>query len=82
MRASSQEKVWRGLPWVALAALVVYLVSPTLRSEGPQDKAGSDREKGPVPSSYDQVSPVLLGQETFQQMLAKDKADKNTGSSE
>lgn len=27
-------------------------------------------------SSYDQVSPVLLGQQTFAEMMAKDKADK------
>jgi cytochrome c peroxidase len=32
--------------------------------------------KGAVPSSYDQVSPVLLGKQSFQAAMAKDKADK------
>src|SRR5260221_466140 len=30
----------------------------------------------PAPSSYDQITPVLLGQQTFQASMAKDKADK------
>src|SRR5438876_843980 len=33
--------------------------------------------KSDPPSSYDQVTPVLLGQETFDKMMAKDKADKD-----
>src|SRR5262249_5137251 len=55
-----------------------YLISPRLlRSEKPSDKKAPAREKAPPPSSYDQVSPVLLGQETFQAMRAKDKAAKD-----
>jgi cytochrome c peroxidase len=42
-----------------------------------KDKGQPDRGKGPLKSSYDQVSPVLLGEETFQDMMAKDKADKD-----
>jgi cytochrome c peroxidase len=52
------------------------LLSPALHSEGPRGNKPADREKGPLPSSYDQVSPVLLGQESFEQMHAKDKAGK------
>jgi cytochrome c peroxidase len=43
----------------------------------PKDNGQPDREKGPLKTSYDQVSPVLLGEETFQAMMAKDKADKD-----
>src|SRR5262249_46393209 len=32
--------------------------------------------KSPPPTSYDQVSPALLGQETFAKMQARDKAGK------
>jgi cytochrome c peroxidase len=39
--------------------------------------ADQDREKGPVKTSYDQVSPVLLGnKESYEAMVAKDKAAK------
>ncbi len=35
-------------------------------------------EKAPTqaPSSYDQIAPVLIGQGTFEEVMAKDKADK------
>jgi cytochrome c peroxidase len=33
-------------------------------------------QEPPATSSYDQLAPVLLGQETFQDRVAKDKADK------
>ena len=45
--------------------------------EKAEKKGEPDREKGPLKTSYDQVSPVLLGEETFQAMMAKDKADKD-----
>jgi cytochrome c peroxidase len=56
---------------------LLYLASPSLtQSKAPGGKDQPDREKGPPPTSYDQVSPVLLGQQSFQQMMEKDKADK------
>jgi cytochrome c peroxidase len=67
----------RWLPGIAVCAVVCALmlgaVGPLL-TQPPKDKG--DREKGPLPTSYDQVSPVLLGQESFHAMLVKDKADK------
>jgi cytochrome c peroxidase len=42
-----------------------------------KDKGQPATVKGPLKTSYDQVSPVLLGEETFQAMMAKDKADKD-----
>jgi cytochrome c peroxidase len=77
MDTSVRQRVWRWLPWVAVCAALLYFVSPSLTQ--PKDKDQSPADKNPAPaSSYDQVSPVLLGQETFEKMLAKDKADKAT----
>ena len=42
-----------------------------------QDKKAPEAPKGTGPNSYDQVSKVLLGEESFEAMMAKDKADKD-----
>ncbi len=77
MLAFTRGSLWRWLP-LAAGAVLLFLVCPSLlRSEGPQNDKEADREKGPLPTSYDQVSPVLLGQESFSKMMAKDKADKD-----
>jgi cytochrome c peroxidase len=77
MQDSPRKRLWRWLHLIAVSAVVLYLLSPALmRSEGRRSDESSDREKAPPPSSYDQVSPVLLGQETFQKMMATDKANK------
>jgi cytochrome c peroxidase len=62
----------RCLLWGGVLALVLYAAQPSLT----QQDNRTDVQKGPQPSSYDQVSKVLLGEETFQAMMAKDKADK------
>ena len=54
----------------------VYLASPSLTQSDRRNGNQQDREKVPLKTSYDQVSPVLLGQESFESMLRKDKADK------
>ena len=69
MHALNPRRIRRRGPW--LAALVVLVVpAPSL----PRLALGQD-----VKSSYDQVTPVLLGKETFQDVMAKDKADKAGG---
>src|SRR5947199_9688658 len=81
MQHVSRHPVWRWLPWLAGCAVLAWFVSPSLtQPPGQQGKnaTGSDREKGPLKTSYDQVSPVLLGQESYAKMLAKDKADKES----
>jgi cytochrome c peroxidase len=62
----------RWLPGLGVAALLIYLVSPWLT----QPPRAADKDKAPPPNSYDQVSPVLLGQQSFQEMKAKDEAAK------
>jgi cytochrome c peroxidase len=70
----TRERVRRWLPRAAVCAVLLCLISPAvLRSEKP---GGDQDKKSPPPSSYDQVSPVLLGKESFEKMLADDKAGK------
>jgi cytochrome c peroxidase len=78
MLAVRSPSAWRWVPWLAVCAVLLYLAGPSLTRQQPgQPKQNApDREKGPLPTSYDQVSPVLLGQESFEKMQAKDKADK------
>jgi cytochrome c peroxidase len=72
---------WRWLPWLVVPALLWCLLglfparSPEAAGQGGKQP---DVQKGPLPTSYDQVSKVLLGEESFQAMLAKDKAEKPT----
>ena len=49
---------------------------PQCWSQNPVD---ADKAKDATPSSYDQIAPVLLGKESFQDVMAKDKADKAVG---
>ena len=67
----------RSLPWLGVCAVLLYLGSPSL-TQPPRaaDKPAPDVEKGPLPSSYDQVSKVLLGEESFQAMKASDEKGK------
>jgi cytochrome c peroxidase len=65
----------RWLPWLAVCGLCLYLASP---SRTQPKRAADNPDKAATPSSsYDQVTPVLLGQETFAAMMAKDKAAKD-----
>jgi cytochrome c peroxidase len=63
----------RWLPGLAVLAVVVYLVTPSIIQS--QAKRDAEPAAGPK-TSYDQISPVLLGQESFEGMMAKDKAGK------
>src|SRR5262249_23588918 len=59
---------------------MVLLVTPSLTlprffAVWAQEPTGRDQEP-PAKTSFDQVAPALLGQVTFPDMMAKDKADK------
>src|SRR4051812_28915399 len=66
------RKLTRRLPWLAVLAVLTYLVVPSQT----QPPTGKDKAAEPGKTSYDQISPVLLGQESFANMMAKDKAAK------
>ena len=80
MQALNQERIRRWLPWLAVPAALVFLVTPSLippRLAASWAEEPTNREQGPPgKTSYDQIAPVLLGQETFEAMMAKDKAEK------
>ncbi|HZY86101.1 MAG TPA: hypothetical protein VFE78_14805, partial [Gemmataceae bacterium] len=78
MRTVWSQAAWRWVPWVAVCAVLLYLAGPSLTRQRPAEgkRDAPAAEKGPLPTSYDQVSPVLLGLQSFEAMLAKDKADK------
>ena len=76
MQAIIADHIGRRLPRAAAGALLLCLLGPVMRSEAQERKGPPDEKKGPVPSSYDQVSPVLQGKQTFEDMRDKDKAGK------
>jgi cytochrome c peroxidase len=65
---------WGWLLGLMMGGGFVYLMSPTrIQSRTLDDK---DKAATPPATSYDQVSPVLLGQQSFEAMRAKDKSAK------
>ncbi len=74
MRADRKRRFSRKLPgFVVVVSLASLLVPARARCQPVQDKP-----TGPTASSYDQIAPVLLGKESFQAVMAKDKADKES----
>ncbi len=78
--SDARNRRWTGwLPWLGVCGLLLYVIGPSLMPApraADQSKAAGDVEKGPLKTSYDQVSKVLLGEESFQAMKTKDEAEK------
>src|SRR5256886_12584998 len=75
MRADyGRRRTRRGSPGVAVIVGLVFLVAQSFTRAQPH--VDGNTAPAPATSSYDQVAPVLLGKEKFQDVLAKDKADK------
>jgi cytochrome c peroxidase len=74
------DKLRRWLPWLAVSAVLLYVVSPSRTKPGADDeRKPAEAEKKDAPkTSYDQISPIILGEGSFNAMMAKDKADKPT----
>ena len=75
MQTENKRRIWRWLPWLVVLTSLVFLAAPSLTR--PPSRAQEDKPKDAVPSSYDQVAPVLLGKESFQTVRARDNADKD-----
>jgi hypothetical protein len=73
VQPENKSRICRWLPWLVVPASLVFLAAPSLTR--PQSRA-DDKPKDTTPSSYDQIAPVLLGKESFQTVMARDKADK------
>ena len=74
MRADQRRRISRRLPGL----VVVISLAPLVVPAGARSQAIEDKPTGLTPSSYDQVAPVLLGKESFQAVMSKDKADKES----
>jgi len=69
MHSEGKRRIWRWLPCLFAVIILSWFVLPSLTDDKkPTDVGGT---------SYDQLAPVLLGKETFDAVLKKDKADKN-----
>jgi cytochrome c peroxidase len=80
MHAMNPERARRRPHRAAVAAALVLLVLAAMSRSRPaagwaQEPADRGKES-PGKTSYDQITPVLLGQESFQAQMAKDKAEK------
>jgi cytochrome c peroxidase len=74
MRPSSLNRLWPWLPAVAGCAVVLYLAHPSLTQPQGGQAPAPKRDVGKT--SYDQIAPVIIGEETFAERLAKDKAER------
>ena len=74
MQNTNNTRIHRFAPWLVLSAgLLVSVAAPlALVSKG------ADQPRDTGASSYDQIAPVLLGKENFQDVMARDKADKTS----
>jgi cytochrome c peroxidase len=78
MRAFVKHPMRPGLLALAGCGLVLFLLSPAPSRPEPADTAKPAKEKRDVgKTTYDQIAPVILGQETFAQVLKRDKANKD-----
>src|SRR6266545_6785583 len=74
MHLSPLRRRWAWLGALGGCALLFALVHPFLT---PSDAGDPKPKKADIgKTSYDQISPVIIGQETFAAMVAKDKANK------
>jgi cytochrome c peroxidase len=73
MQTKNKGRIWRWLPLLVVPISLAILAAPS--QTRPPSKEDNDEAKS-VPSSYDQIAPVLLGKESFQAVLARDRGDK------
>src|SRR5438309_1894688 len=76
MQVDYRTRVRRWSPWLAVTAVLGFLACSSMTRSQP--KPGGEKSNDRGTSSYDQIAPALLGKETFQEVLAKDKADKDS----
>ena len=84
MQALNNRRIRRWVSWLAVPAVLALMVTAALsQTKKDAEKKKKQEEPPPAPpnkTSYDQIAPVLLGQETFQERMAKDKASSSLAS--
>ena len=78
MQGIHRTRIGRRLAGISVLAFLVLMIAPSLGRPQSQAQADGDKPKENTPSSYDQIAPALLGRESFQAVMAKDKADKES----
>ena len=78
MQGIRGRQIGRWLAGSSGLAFLVLMIAPSLARPQTQTQADGDKSKENTPSSYDQIAPALLGKESFQAVMAKDKADKES----
>ena len=78
MQGIHRTRIGRRLAGISVFAFLVLMIAPSLARPQSQAQANGDKPKENTPSSYDQIAPALLGRESFQAVMAKDKADKES----
>ncbi len=78
MQGIHRRQIGRRLAGISVLAFLVLMIAPSLARPQSQAQADGDKPKENTPSSYDQIAPALLGRESFQAVMAKDKADKES----
>ena len=76
MQGIYRRRTGRRLAGISVFAFLVLMIAPLLARPQTQTQANGGKSKENTPSSYDQIAPALLGRESFQAVMAKDKADK------
>jgi cytochrome c peroxidase len=76
MQTKDKGRIWRWLPWLVVPASLALLAVSSLTR--PTSRADEEKPKQATSSSYDQITPVLLGKESLQSVIARDKAEKES----
>jgi cytochrome c peroxidase len=76
MHVDHRGEIARRLLGIVIPAVLATLLVPSPARS--QTDADAEKLKGATPTSYDQIAPVLLGKGSFQGVMAKDKADKES----
>ena len=76
MQGIYRRRTGRRLAGISVFAFLVLMIAPLLARPQTQTQANGGKSKENTPSSYDQIAPALLGRESFQAVMARDKADK------
>src|SRR5262245_26118411 len=75
MQCCTWGRIQGWLLGIAGCGLVLYLASPSATQPDPGPGKGKKADVGKT--SYDQIAPVILGEGTFADVMAKDKANKD-----
>jgi cytochrome c peroxidase len=75
MKFDCRRRKGRWLPALAGSVVLISLAVPSVTLAQPTSEGDKPKD---IPSSYDQIAPVLQGKETLAAVMARDKAEKDS----